>query len=88
MKEFVISTWRKRRLFTVSPCLPTRPEASPHEQVWTTVENQCAGPAAPLSKAELKSLLFSAVFAHQKLPRKIMSFFEHPETRYALGEAQ
>jgi hypothetical protein len=46
------------------------------------------GRAAPRTKAELKSLLVSALFALQKLPMMIKSFFEHPDTRYALGEAQ
>jgi hypothetical protein len=33
-------------------------------------------------------MLVSALFALQKLPHKIKSFFEHPDTRYALAEAQ
>jgi len=36
----------------------------------------------------MKSLLVSALFALQKLPGIIKSFFEHPDTRYALGVAQ
>lgn len=56
--------------------------------MWNAVNNQRVGHGVPPSKAELKSLLISALFALQKLPHKIRSFFQHPDTRYALGEAQ
>ena len=85
VKRFVLSTEGRLRLFFLPPYAP---EVNPDEQVWNAVKNQRAGRAAPRSKAELKSLLASALFALQKLPRRIRSFFEHPDTRYALGEAQ
>lgn len=85
MKQFVISTEGKLHLFLLPPYSP---EVNPDEQVWNAVKNQRVGHAAPRSKIELKSLLVSAPFALQKLPRKIRSFFEHPDTLYALGEVQ
>jgi len=85
VKRFVISTEGRLRLFFLPPYSP---EVNPDEQVWNNVKNQRVGRAAPRSKAELKSLLVSALFALQRLPQRIKSFFEHPDTRYALGEAQ
>ncbi len=57
-------------------------------QVWNAVKNSRAGNAAPWSKDELKKILMSALFAFQKLPRKIRSFFEYPDTRYTLAWAE
>jgi hypothetical protein len=37
---------------------------------------------------ELKRMLVSALYSLQKLPGKIMSFFEHPDTRYALANPE
>jgi transposase len=85
VKQFVLSTQRRLRLFFLPPYSP---EVNPDEQVWNAVKNQRVGRAAPRSKAELKSLLVSALFALHKLPGIIKSFFEHPDTRYALGEAE
>ena len=85
VKQFAISTEGKLRLFFLPP---HSPEVNPDEQVWNAVKNQRVGRAAPRSKTELKSLLVSALFALQKLPGKIRSFFQHPDTRYALGQAQ
>jgi transposase len=85
VKKFVLSTEGQLRLYFLPPYSP---EVNPDEQVWTNVKNQRVGRATPRSKAELKSLLVSALFALQKLPQKIKRFFEHPDTRYTLGEAE
>lgn len=85
VKRFVVSTEGRLRLFFLPPYAP---EVNPDEQVWNVVKNQRVGRAAPRSKTELKNRLVSALFALQKLPQKIKSFFEHPDTRYALGEPQ
>lgn len=44
------------------------------------------GPAASRSKGELKSLPISVLYALQKPPHKITSFFQHSGTHEALGE--
>lgn len=85
VKRFVLSTEGRLRLFFLPPYSP---ETNPDEEVWNAVKNQRVGHAAPRSQAELKSLLVSALCALQKPPRLIKSFFQHLDTRHALGEAQ
>jgi transposase len=85
VKRFVLSTEGRLRLFFLPPYSP---EVNPDEQAWNAVNNQRTGRAAPRSKDELKRILMSALFALQRIPRKIRSFFEHPDTRYALAEAE
>jgi transposase len=85
VKKFVLSTEGRLRLFFLPPYSP---ELKPGEQVWNNDKSQRVGRATPRSKTELKSLLVSTMVALQKLPQKIKKFFEHLDTRYALGEAE
>ena len=61
---------------------PYSPELNPDELVCSHVKRSI-GRSAVTSKDDLKQRIISALRSLQKMPSKIMSFFRHPECRYA-----
>ena len=83
VKAFAASTHGRLRLFL----LPAySPELNPDEQVWNEVKNRRVGRQRPGSSDEFRRLLQSALFALQRLPALLRSFFQLPDTRYAAPE--
>lgn len=83
VRDFAISTAGRLRLFFLPGYAP---ELNPDEQVWNEVKYRRVGRRSPRTKEQLRSLLNSALFALQKLPHLIRSFFQLPGTRYAAAE--
>ena len=85
VKDFAASTEGRLQLFFLPPYSP---QVNPDELVWNAVKNQRVGRAAIRTKQDLKRVLVSAMCALQKLPAKIKSFFQHPDTNYILVGAE
>lgn len=83
VRDFATSTEGKLRLFFLPGYAP---ELNPDEQVWNEVKYRRVGRRSPRTKEQLRRLLTSAMFALQKLPHLIRSFFQLPGTRYAAAE--
>jgi transposase len=83
VKQFAASTAGQLRLFFLPGYAP---ELNPDEQVWNEVKYRRVGRQSPRTKEQLRSLLNSSLFALQRLPKLIQSFFQLPGTRYAAYE--
>ena len=83
VKQFAASTGGQLRLFFLPGYAP---ELNPDEQVWNEVKYRRVGRRSPRTKEQLRSLLNSSLFALQRLPKLIQSFFQLPDTRYAACE--
>ncbi len=53
------------------------PELNPDEQVWNEVKYRRVGRRSPRTKEQLRTLLHSSLFALQRLPKLIRSFFNY-----------
>jgi len=83
VKQFAVSTGGQLRLFFLPGYAP---ELNPDEQVWNEVKYRRVGRRSPRTKEQLRRLLNSSLFALQRLPKLIQSFFQLPGTRYAASE--
>jgi transposase len=64
--------------------LPKRaPELNPDEQVWNEVKINRIGKQPVKDKKDLKKRLFSALASLQKNAKRVISFFQLPDTKYA-----
>jgi len=65
--------------------LPKRaPEFNPDEQVWNEIKTNRIGKQPVKDKTDLKKRLYSALGSLQKNTKRILSFFQLPDTRYAM----
>lgn len=84
VRDFVCAHRSKLRLFF----LPKRtPELNPDEQVWNEIKTNRIGKQPVKDKADLKKRLYSALGSLQKNTKRILSFFQLPDTKYAFQAA-
>lgn len=82
VRGFVGAHRTKLRIFF----LPKRvPEMNPDEQVWNEIKNNRIGKQPVKDKKDLKKRLYSALGSLQKKTKRILSFFQLPDTRYAMS---
>jgi transposase len=80
VRDFVRAHRAKLRIFF----LPKRaPELNPDEQVWNEIKNNRIGKQPVKDKKDLKKRLFSALGSLQKNTKRILSFFQLADTKYA-----
>ena len=80
VRDFVRAHREKLRIFF----LPKRaPELNPDEQVWNEVKVNRIGKQPVKGKKDLKKRLFSALASLQKNAKRVISFFQLPDTKYA-----
>jgi transposase len=85
VRDFVRAHRSKLRIFF----LPKRaPELNPDEQVWNEVKTNRIGKQPVKDKKDLKKRLCSALGSSQKKTKRILSFFQLPDTRYAIQVEQ
>lgn len=81
VRHFVGAHRSKIRIFF----LPKRaPEYNPDEQVWNEIKNNRIGKQPVKDKKDLKDRLYSALGSLQKNTKRILSFFQLPDTKYAI----
>ena len=81
VRDFVSVHRSKLRIFF----LPKRvPEMNPDEQVWNEIKTNHIGKQPVKDKLDLKKRLYSALGSLQKNTKRILSFFQLPDTKYAL----
>jgi transposase len=79
VRDFVQAQAGRLKLFFLPPYAP---DLNPDEQVWAHVKRRVA--KRPIhSKEDMKQKLIGALRRLQKLPHIVMSFFQHPQCRYA-----
>jgi transposase len=80
VRDFVRAHRAQLRIFF----LPKRvPEMNPDEQVWNEVKINHIGKQPVKNKKDLMKRLISCLASLQKNTKRILSFFELPDTRYA-----
>jgi transposase len=80
VRDFVRAHRSQLRIFF----LPKRaPEFNPDEQVWNEIKRNCIGKQPVKDRNDLKERLLSALGSLQENTKKIMSFFQLPDTQYA-----
>jgi transposase len=82
VKNYVDSLGGKLRLFFLPPYSP---ELNPDELVWNHVKNHTVGRKVVDTIEELTKAVRLALRKLQRTPQMVRSFFEHPETRYAVA---
>lgn len=83
VRDFVRAHRSQLRIFF----LPKRaPEFNPDEQVWNDLKNNHIGKQPVKSKEDLLERLRSALTALQENGKRIKSFFQLPDTKYASAE--
>ena len=81
VRDFVRAHRSRLRVFF----LPKRaPEFNPDEQVWNEIKTNSIGKQPVKDKTDLKKRLYSALGSLQKNTKRILSFFQLPDTRYAM----
>ncbi len=81
VRSFVESTNGALQLFF----LPSySPELNPDEQVWNHLKHHRIGRSTARGPGDLRGKVMAFLRSLQRLPRKVTSFFHHPEVRYAL----
>jgi transposase len=81
VKAYVESLQGKLRLFFLPPYSP---ELNPDELVWNDVKNNGLGRTLVHGPADLMRAVVGRLRYLQKCPAVVRSFFQHPETRYAV----
>ena len=85
VRDFVRAHRSELRIFF----LPKRaPEMNPDEQVWNEIKTNHIGKQPLKDKNDLKKRLYSVLGSLQKNTKRILSFFQLPDTRYAAQAAQ
>jgi len=82
IKDFVLSTGGRLRLFFLPPYSP---QLNPDELVWNHLKTHRIGRAAIRSLAHLKQMVRTSLRALQRSPRTVRAFFHEEHVRYALG---
>ena len=81
VRDFVSTHRSKLRVFF----LPKRaPEMNPDEQVWNEIKTNNIGKQPIKDKVDLKKRLHAALASLQKKYKRIISFFQLPDTQYAM----
>jgi len=80
VQRYVDSLHGKLRLFFLPPYSP---ELNPDEQVWNDLKNHGLGRMAISTPQDMLSKAIAHLRGLQKRPRKVRSFFLHPDTCYA-----
>jgi transposase len=81
VRDFVSAHRSRLRIFF----LPKRaPEMNPDEQAWNEIKVNRIGKQPVKDKKDLKKRLYSALGSLQKNTKRILSFFQLPDTRYAI----
>jgi transposase len=84
VRDFVSAHRTRLRIFF----LPKRaPEMNPDEQVWNEIKINRIGRQPVKDKQDLKKRLYSALGSLQKKTKRILSFFQLPDTKYAIQSA-
>ena len=84
VQQYVASTKGRLQLFFLPPYSP---ELNPDEQVWVEVKSKGIGRRVITSASQMFSTLLGLLRSLQRSPKKIRSFFEHPETCYTIASA-
>jgi transposase len=63
---------------------PYSPDLNPIEQLWNHTKGNGVGRKVAFGPDQLKSAVINKLRSLQKLPRKIASFFRHPDCAYIL----
>lgn len=85
VRVFVSAHRSKLRIFF----LPKRaPEMNPDEQVWNEIKTNRIGKQPVKDKDDLKRRLHSVLRSLQKNTKRILSFFQLPDTKYAAQTVQ
>jgi len=84
VRQYVASTQGRLQLFFLPPYSP---ELNPDEQVWAEVKAKGIGRRVIASSSQMFSTLLGLLRTLQRRPKKIRSFFEHPETCCTLADA-
>ena len=85
VRDFVRAHRTQLRIFF----LPKRaPELNPDEQVWNEIKTNRIGKQPVKDKKDLKERLYSVLGSLQKKTKRILSFFQLPDTRYAIQVEQ
>jgi len=84
VRQYVASTQGRLQLFFLPPYSP---ELNPDEQVWAEVKAKGIGRRVIASSSQMFSTLLGLLRTLQRRPKKIRSFFAHPETCYTLADA-
>lgn len=80
VRDFVGAHRSKLRIYF----LPKRaPELNPDEQVWNEIKTNHIGKQPVKGKKDLKKRLYSVLGSLQKNTKRILSFFQLPDTKYA-----
>ena len=80
VRDFVRAHRSKLRIYF----LPKRaPELNPDEQVWNEIKTNHLGKQPVKDKKDLKKRLYSVLRSLQKNTKRILSFFQLPDTKYA-----
>ena len=80
VRDFVHQHRSKLRIFFLPKHVP---EMNPDEQVWNEIKNNEIGKQPIKDKVDLKKRLRSALASLQKKYKRIISFFQLPNTQYA-----
>lgn len=80
VKEYVASLKGKLRLIFLPPYSP---ELNPDELVWNELKNNVVGREIVRDRSDLKKKVIGGLRSLQKNPRKVRSFFQEKNTRYA-----
>lgn len=81
VRDFVRTHRSQLRIFF----LPKRvPEMNPDEQVWNEIKTNRIGKQPVKDKKDLKKRLYSVLGSLQKNTKRILSFFQLPDTSYAI----
>lgn len=83
VREFIESTEGKLRLFILPPYSP---ELNPSELVWNNLKTHRIGRKMIAGPDDLKQKVISGLRSLQKMPAKIMGFFNEKHVRYILEE--
>ena len=82
VKKYVESTEGKLQLFYLPPYSP---ELNPDELVWNYVKKHRIGRKSVKGPNHLREMVMSCLYALQKSPSIVKSFFKAPEVRYTLA---
>jgi transposase len=82
VKEYVSSSNGRLEIFLLPPYSP---DLNPIEQLWNHAKTNGVGRKAVYGPDQLKTAVINKLRSFQKLPRKIASFFRHPDCKYILA---
>jgi transposase len=84
VQKYVASTKGRLQLFFLPP---HSPELNPDEHVRAEVKAKGIGRRVIASASRMFSTLLGWLRSLQRSPKKVRSFFQHPETRYTIASA-